>query len=134
MTARIVVRALARDTSEERFVRSSWVKSQRSFRFYGKSEPWPGPESFALKITDEIERGLAGTVLIAHAPDDEESLYGFIASDGETLHYAYVKKPFRGLGIARALWVAAGAPRTCTSRGFAFDAVKDRYSFTFARS
>lgn len=48
-----------------------------------------------------IERLLeAGVGLVAHVDGKPESLLGFAASGHGCLHWAYVKQPFRGLGIA----------------------------------
>lgn len=48
------------------------------------------------------------TVRVAHDPEDDDHLVGFAAftprSDGtDELHYVYVKRDFRGQGVARSM-------------------------------
>lgn len=46
--------------------------------------------------------------------EDEDQYLGFIASEGDVIHFIYVKEVFRKLGIGRMLWEAAGKPKTYT--------------------
>lgn len=53
-------------------------------------------------------------VLLAHLRGEPGQLLGFAAGRGRLtpqLHWCYVKQPYRGLGIARALIAALGADR-----------------------
>jgi len=65
-------------------------------------------EHYRIEMTRAIRRLCdRGEVRVATAPDDPDHLLGFaaftIADDGAELHYVYVKREFRGMGIARAL-------------------------------
>ncbi len=47
-------------------------------------------------------------ILVAHFKDDPLVLLGWICAEAPALHYVYVKKRYRGQGIARSLVAAAG--------------------------
>jgi hypothetical protein len=47
-------------------------------------------------------------VRVACLPDAPDVILGYLVREGHIVHWAYVKKPFRRLGILRAL--AAGVP------------------------
>src|SRR5271165_681887 len=84
------------------FIFSTWLKS---FRY---------SSSFAKEIDNEtyykfhqqvIERILSRSPSIYIACDQlhPDTVFGYIVYEGPVLHFAYVKKSFRKLGIARAL-------------------------------
>jgi GNAT superfamily N-acetyltransferase len=88
------------------FVLSSWLKSYRNSRF-GKGFT---NEVYYRSQTDAI-LGLLSTarVVVACDPTDERHVFGYAVGqespDGAQfwLHYCYVKKFYRRLGIARQL-------------------------------
>lgn len=56
-----------------------------------------------------VERVIARSVMyVACDAEDPTVCYGFICVEGPTLHYLFVKRRFRGLGIARRLLSEAG--------------------------
>lgn len=67
------------------------------------------------------------TVLVACAPDDAWQILGWLAHEGATMHYCYVKRPFRRQGLARELFEAAGRPLLVTHGGRAFAAIAARH-------
>lgn len=132
------IRPLARPSREENLVWSSWLQSQRKFAFYGADGSWPtdGERGFFTRERARIEALMARpglVILAAYDPADVEQIFGWVAFEREPkrCHYLYVKAAFRGLGIARALYEAADKPRVCTSRGFAFAVLAERYGLNF---
>lgn len=69
----------------------------------------------------------ASRVVVACAEDDPWQILGWLASEGSTLHYCYVKRPFRRQGLACALWNEAGRPMLVTHGGRAFAAIAERH-------
>lgn len=65
-----------------------------------------------------LERIIArSTIWVACDMVDPSVIFGFICVEGDTLHYVYVKRRFRGLGVAGLLFKAAGiaeGPRAFT--------------------
>jgi GNAT superfamily N-acetyltransferase len=143
-TPPIVIRPLDRTNEREvNLVRSSWYQSQREWRQHGEGQE---PLSFADELRAEVDALLAtSTVLVATEPRDlaapdtgedlsEALVFGWIASAPPGLaRMTYVKRAFRGFGIARALWRAAGEPRRVSARGFASEALEPRYNLHFER-
>lgn len=90
--------------SDESLVYSSWLKSYRD------SPVMAGvPNTVYYKMVHElIERTLAtATVLVACNQEDPEVIYGYIVYEPGTIHWTYVKHPFRSFGIGKALENAA---------------------------
>jgi hypothetical protein len=89
---------------EHNFVLHSWIKSgQRSNNFGVVAK-----ELYTLNQHEIITSLLTRSkILVAQELDKPESLYGYIVYDlidgVFTLHYAYVKQFFRGLGVLKAL-------------------------------
>lgn len=84
------------------FVRSAWLRSHRAH-----CEWAPKGEYFALH--HDVVEGLLvrGTTLLAVNAADEDQILGFVCGESrhETpiLHYVYVKRAFRGNGVAMVL-------------------------------
>lgn len=61
-------------------------------------------EHYRIEMTRAIRRICDhAEVRVACDPSDEDTLVGFVAFTGGELHYAYVKKDFRGMGVAKQL-------------------------------
>lgn len=76
--------------SDRAFVSHAWTESYRA--------------RVMSKIEKEISKLVHGSrVLIACDRTDDDVLLGFAAMSDASLHYAYVKEPLRGEGIARRL-------------------------------
>lgn len=112
------------------FVRSSWSKSAVPF---GPMKVWTDKEGKPEKFQrmDEgsyfsaltrgkdslINRILAGSECFAAVPNDTPTLLaGWMVYDTTTLHYLYVPKTFRKMGVARAL--IARLPKTVVDHSF----------------
>jgi GNAT superfamily N-acetyltransferase len=92
------------ETKDVPFIFNSWLKSYRNSNF---ARPLENTIYFS-EHHKVIERVLQHHgVIIACNPEDPSQIYGFLCAgyvDGIlVLHYAYVKQPFRKLGIAKAL-------------------------------
>ena len=91
---------------------SSWLKSYRKAPAVAKLR---GPVYFDSQRS-VVERILGrASVAVACSQSDFADVYGYVVYEslaaGTVLHWLYVKQPFRGLGIARVLLSASGAPR-----------------------
>src|SRR5205085_2532795 len=63
-----------------------------------------------------VDRCLRGSVTLVATPEgDGDTILGWLCAAPEVLHYAYVKAPFRRLGIlSRLLFLAPSNLATCT--------------------
>jgi len=43
-------------------------------------------------------------VLVAHPQGEPDVILGYLLTEGDVIHYTYVKKSFRQMGVAKALW------------------------------
>lgn len=85
------------------FVYSTWLRSYkhsspvtrciRSDAFYAGHQ----------KILDSILSSEGVTVVIACDREDLNLIFGFLAYEPEIVHFVYIKKPFRKMGIAKKL-------------------------------
>jgi len=96
------------------FIRNSWL---RNYHEHGHLSHVPNGVFFSddghWGVVDRCLRGSA--TLVAHPEGDDDSILGWSCAAPGILHYAYVKAPFRRLGIARALLVMGPKPlTTCT--------------------
>lgn len=87
------------------FIYSTWLRSYRH------------SSQFAKKLTNEVYYEMhhkvidgfilrGGIVLIAHAKGEPEVILGYLCMEpnGSIIQYIYVKKAFRKMGIAKALF------------------------------
>lgn len=95
-------------------------------------------EDYRPRIGELLRRS---EVLVACAVDDPWQVFGWLAWEADpvsgTLHYAYVKKPFRQQGIFRALYAAANPerrPAVVTHGGRALASMAARYRLRLATS
>lgn len=91
-------RAQEKDIS---FIFNSWLKSYRNSLF-AKSISNTIYFSEHHKIIEKLAK--TSEIIIACNPDDPDQIYGYICAekidDIFTIHYIYVKQPFRKLGLA----------------------------------
>ena len=98
------------------FVFNSWLKSYRTSQF---ASPIDNTIFFSEhhKVIERILRYY--DVRIACSPEDPDQIHGFICAgytDGIfTLHYIYVKHPFRRLGVAKELYDNFPKPENAAS-------------------
>lgn len=101
-------------STEQAFVYNSWLHSYRSSRF-AKSIDSKIYYTFHHMIIERILNRPTAKVLIATHKDTPDTILGYIALDAfkcPTIHFVYVKHPFRCLGIGRALLKAARGPKS----------------------
>lgn len=103
------------DADDAAFVFSYWLRDyyERSAFAKGMSK-----DLFMRFHHLLLERVIArSTIWLAVDIVDPTVIFGFICTEGDTLHYLYTKRRFRGLGIARRLLAEAGmaeGPKTFT--------------------
>lgn len=124
---------------DRNFILSAWLRSYRPFAF--ASEPHrckecgdlPGWRDLAPSLrTDLFYRGHRRIVLgllnrasvaVAYVPGMANQLMGFVCWAPRTLHYVYVKQPYRGLRVAARLMdhaqVTQVTPAVFTHRTYA---------------
>lgn len=101
------------------FVEDAWRQSLSQYTMLGQRDAveyrrFMHPYIRILRLEDGCE------TLLAVDPADETTISGFACFNGEELHYVYVKRIMRGLGVARRL--LEGRPiRYITHRTPAFE-------------
>lgn len=91
---------------------NSWLKTYKTSKFAQDI-----PSDIYYKYQQEKIKNLlkASDVIIAHDQEDPTHIFGYACFDPNiisnvcVLHYLYIKKPFRGLGIFTDLLAAASA-------------------------
>jgi GNAT superfamily N-acetyltransferase len=84
------------------FVFATWLRSYRHDSAFARSISNDIYYHWHHKIIENaIRRG--AYIVIAHPKDSPEVIVGYACVEGSTLHYVYVKKAFREMGIARTL-------------------------------
>lgn len=119
------------------FVANSYLKS---YRTAPEAKAMVNDIYFPEYKTRLIHMASTGTILVACSNEDPDQIFGYIMV-GEVgtysiLHYVYVKFPFRRLGIAKALTLAAlpdiGNKLTIvTHQPKNWRAVEDKYALLF---
>jgi hypothetical protein len=90
--------------SDTAFITNSWKESYR----WSPDARWVPNGPYFHEINKRVpELMKRGQVLVACNPVDDDHILGWICTEGETLHYVYVKTPMRGAGYALALIKAA---------------------------
>lgn len=96
------------------FVWSSWLNC---FREAKQNLPIPSATYFRAQkaLISELLASPTAKVLVARSPADPDFIRGYSVSDGDELHWVYVKSGFyRRQGVATALIAAAGSPARYT--------------------
>jgi GNAT superfamily N-acetyltransferase len=90
-------------TSDEAFLYSTWMKSYKESG-WGRAIPAP---IYNIEQRHRIDRLLAREdtwIVVAANSDTPEHIYGWMVGEGNnTIHYIYVKHPYRGAGVANKL-------------------------------
>jgi len=68
------------------------------------------------KLIDSILLKETCKIRVACLPDDPNVILGFLVAYPTQIHFIFVKQVFRGLGIGRALYEAAGKPLIYTMK------------------
>ena len=86
------------------FIFNSWLKSYRN-SFFARDVPPPVYFTEHHKVLEDIVK--TNTVLVACNPDESNQIYGYMVAGTVdnvfVLQYAYVKHPYRSLGVGKLL-------------------------------
>lgn len=96
MSSPIVVREAAAEDMP--FVFSSWYNS---YRPHAKHVAIPEYSAGQNRLMRRL--AFSGRVLVAASADYPDEILGYSISEGDALHFLYVKSVYRGMGIARGL-------------------------------
>lgn len=93
------------------FVRHAWMRGAATL-----AARLGLPVASAKRRAERIARD--AHVVVAFDADEPTVLLGFVAFTGAVVHWVYVPRPFRGVGIARAMVrrVTGGKPWSTTSK------------------
>ena len=109
------------------FGRDSWVNTVASESPWAVAKagstphaPTPLPPPLIKYHHDIILKKLIphSDITLACDPDDADTIWGYICTDGELLHFIYVKAAFRGFGIGGALLRSAFTGADVDSIGY----------------
>ena len=112
----ILLRKPEPDDRAIRFVLDSWCKTvaaEPPWDFATPRHTPPLPHPLLIYEHDTILKKIicTSTITLACDPDDPDTVWGYGCSDGELLHFIYVKSAFRGFGIGGCLLRSAGIPK-----------------------
>lgn len=98
----------AATTADLDFVYATWLRSYRHASQFAKKISNTTYYTWHHRVVERILSREGAKLLIAHPKEDPELILGYICTekqpDGmEVVHYCYVKKTFRQLGVAKAL-------------------------------
>lgn len=88
------------------FILSTWLRNYRFSSPFAKNITNTVYYKWHEKLVKAILTRPSTWVTVACDPTDTNVVYGYIVAetqDVNVLHYIYVKKPFRGFGIGKAL-------------------------------
>ena len=111
----ILLRKPEPDERALRFVLDSWCKTVAAEPPWDFSTPHhtpPLPHPLMIYEHDVILKKIIrnSTITLACDPDDPDTVWGYVCTDGDLLHFIYVKSAFRGFGIGGCLLRAADLP------------------------
>ena len=112
----ILLRRPEPDDRAIRFVLDSWCKTvaaEPPWDFTSTRHTPPPPHPLLIYEHDTILKKIIrnSSITLACDPDDPDTVWGYVCSDGELLHFIYVKSAFRGFGIGGCLLRAIGIPK-----------------------
>jgi hypothetical protein len=81
---------------EQNFIINAWLKVYANSKTYGKVRSHIFFKEMPLIIENIIK---SSNILMARSVDDNSQLFGCCIYDDQTLHFAYVKGIYRGLGL-----------------------------------
>ena len=112
----ILLRKPEPDDRAIRFVLDSWCKTvaaEPPWDFSSTRHTPPPPHPLLIYEHDTLLKKIIRnpSITLACDPDDPDTVWGYVCSDGELLHFIYVKSAFRGFGIGGCLLRSAGIPK-----------------------
>ena len=98
--------------SDMAFILANWLNHYKNYSSFALRVP----RALFFKYHQQIAKMILGRrtskVLVATSSDDSDLILGFLVSeeteDGPIIHFLFIQKAFRKLGIAKALLQAAG--------------------------
>jgi GNAT superfamily N-acetyltransferase len=88
------------------FVRSTWLRDYRERSSFARRIDAAEYQLFHRLLLDRIQS--RSRTVVAYDVAAPEVLWGWVCSEpGNCLHYVFVKRPFRNMGLGRALLQAA---------------------------
>lgn len=96
-----------RDFKEEDmpFIFSTWLKSYKNESSFAQRIRNDTFFSWHHLIIENILKKPTTSITIAHVKDDPDVILGYMIGERPaTIHYAFVKEPFRGFGVATQLF------------------------------
>lgn len=119
------------ETADVNFIFNSWLKSYRHGSYFAKKIRDTVFYKYHHMVCDAILRRPTTRVLMACDPEDPSVIYGYLVYEklntdlhnwGYVLHYAYVKSPFRKLGVGAELLKASELdPNRCALSHWTMD-------------
>lgn len=106
------------------FIFSTWLRSYRDNSFFAKRIKNSIFFDGHHKVIEHLLQKPGLQVLVAHAGSDANTIFGYLVTEpaAKVVHFAYVKKSFRRLGIAKALLDHFGADlNECQFTHWTFD-------------
>jgi hypothetical protein len=92
------------------FIFSTWLRSFRYSSTFANEISKEVYYEFHTKVIDRILSRIP-TIYIACDKTSPDTIFGYILGEGEVLHFIYVKKDFRKLGIGSTLLDTYGIPK-----------------------
>lgn len=94
------------DADDAAFVFSYWLRDYYEHSAFARGV---NKDTFMRFHHMVVERVIARSVMyVACDAEDPTICYGFVCAEGDVLHYIFVKRRFRGLGVGGRLLEAAG--------------------------
>ena len=91
------------DVEDVNFIIDSWLRSffERGMFAYPRESYWTYQRAKILRILAESAKN--NGVKIAANSEKQGQIFGYMVGWGDTLHYMYVKAPFRQFGVSKLL-------------------------------
>ena len=111
----VLMRNIEPDERALGLVLDSWTKTvaaEPPWDFATPHHTPPLPPTLLIYEHDTLLKKIirTSTLTLACDPDDEDTVWGYVCSAGDLLHFIYVKSAFRGFGIGGCLYRSAGLP------------------------
>jgi GNAT superfamily N-acetyltransferase len=87
--------------TDEAFIAASWFESFWKRRALGQGITYEDYKAGQGALIERLMR--SSTVTVAFATEVPDEIAGYSVVEGDTLHYVYVKKDYRLLGIGSSL-------------------------------
>lgn len=117
------------EPQDKNFIFKSWLEVYKSESRFGRDISSHVFYPFHQRVIERIVSRPQTQILVASPKDDPFLICGFLVFEGNVIHYAYTRKAFRRMGVARALVEHTGIdPLTITFTHQTFDllSLRDR--------